>query len=321
MRSDSRRALRKFGFLVAFFLGLIVVAATAANHRVRLAPRFTPGQTLLYRIEARTTTTGTTTTPIVNPEGGTKSSQAIHLLVRLDVLDTQPAPGAVPRTVRLRATYEKASAESESDVFDPEAASLGDQYGRLEGHSLEFTMNPGGQVGDFQGLEGVFTDCSAAEPVVSWLEGLSSGTSFPREGVSVGQKWNSERPLAGAPLSGLIWRTESAYLRNEPCKSSGSASECAVILTRFKILRRGSVHPDATPEDYRRNGLRTSGSWTGSGESLDSISLSTGLLVSSTQTSTQDMDYEITSASTGSSIHHKGRVETHSEIALLPNQM
>ncbi|MBZ5695827.1 MAG: hypothetical protein LAN36_10770 [Acidobacteriia bacterium] len=319
MRLNSRRALRKSVFSVALLLGVIVIASPAANQRVRLAPRFTPGQTLRYRIESRSTTTGKTTTPIVNPESGTQSSQAIHLLVRLDVLDAQPTPAA--GAVRLRATYEKSSAESETDAFDPDAASLGDQYARLEGHSIEFTMKPGGELGDFQGLEEVFTDRSAAEPVVSWLEVLSSGSGFPRDGISIGQKWSSERPLSGAPLSGLVWRTESAYLRNEPCNSSGSASECAVILTHFKILRRGSVHPDATPEDYRRNGLRTSGSWTGSGESLDSISLSTGLLVNSTQTSTQDVDYAITSASTGSSIHHKGRVESHSEIALLPNQM
>jgi len=309
------------GVFPATLLLVLIAVAAASSQRVRLAPRLTPGETLRYRIESRSTTTGKTTTPIVNPEGGTQASQAIHLVVRLDVLDAQPAAAAGSGEVHLRATYEKSSAESESDAFDPDAASFGDQYARFEGQSIEFTMKPGGLLGDFKGLEEVFADRSAAEPVVSWLEALASGAGFPREGISIGQKWTSERPLDGAPLSGLTWRTESTYLRNEPCKSSGSASDCAVILTRFRILRRGSVHPDATPEEYRRNGLRTSGSWTGSGESLDSISLSTGLLVNSTQTGTQDMDYEITSASTGSSIHHKGQVRTQSEITLLPNQM
>jgi hypothetical protein len=91
-----------------------------------------------------------------------------------------------------------------------------------------------------------------------------------------------------------------------------------VILTRSEILQRGSRGADATPEDYLRNGLRTSGTWTGSGEGLDSISLASGLLVSSTQTSKQDMDYEITSARTGSAIHHVGQVQSQSQITLVP---
>jgi hypothetical protein len=92
---------------------------------------------------------------------------------------------------------------------------------------------------------------------------------------------------------------------------------CAILLTHFEIVHQGSPQSDATPEDYRRNGLRTSGSWTGSGESLDTISLDTGLLESSTQTSTQKMDYQITSASTGSRIHHLGEVQSQSEIRLI----
>jgi hypothetical protein len=66
------------------------------------------------------------------------------------------------------------------------------------------------------------------------------------------------------------------------------------------------------------NGLRTSGTWTGSGESLDSISLATGLIVRSTQTTTQNMDFEVLSPTTGSKIHYVGQVETQSHVILLP---
>jgi hypothetical protein len=90
-------------------------------------------------------------------------------------------------------------------------------------------------------------------------------------------------------------------------------------LTHFEILRHGSSQPEDTPEEYRRNGLRTSGTWTGAGESLDSVSLASGLLESSTQTSRQDIDYEITSATTGSRIHHVGQVQSQSEITLVPS--
>ena len=70
---------------------------------------------------------------------------------------------------------------------------------------------------------------------------------------------------------------------------------------------------------YRQNGLRTTGSWTGSGDSLDSISLATGLLVSSTENSTQDVDYKITSARSGSSLRRKGRVQSQLIITLVPD--
>ena len=92
------------------------------------------------------------------------------------------------------------------------------------------------------------------------------------------------------------------------------SESCAVILTSFKILRHGSPRSDATPPDYARNGLRTSGTWQDSGENLDWISLATGLIVRSTQSSTQDVDYEITSVSSGSSIHQISHTSTQSEI-------
>jgi hypothetical protein len=137
------------------------------------------------------------------------------------------------------------------------------------------------------------------------------------------------------PISGLTWRAESSYLRNEPCDAADSAAsrdaapsasasgarasrdDCAVILTRFAVSQSSSSGEGSTPEDYLRNGLRTSGTWTGSGESLDSISLSNGLLTSSTQSSTQNMDYVILSASTGSSIHRIGKEQNQTQIAFV----
>ncbi len=169
------------------------------------------------------------------------------------------------------------------------------------------------------------------DALLELLQGLSFGGQLPQKGIEIDQKWTSEQPIAGAVLSGLLSRSDSSYLRDEPCSSSAalkatgtplgtSPDVCAVILSHFEILRRGSTHADATPDDYRHNGLRTSGTWTGSGENLDSVSLATGLLVNSTHTSTQEMDYQITSASSGSSIHHVGKVQRQSEITLIPDQ-
>jgi hypothetical protein len=313
---------------MACFCVMALALAAIADQRVHLTPKFAAGESLRYQIDSRTTTTGTVTTPLANPEGGSRSNQAIHLLVKLDVLGASAASASVPGGVRLRATFEKSSASSESDALNPSTPSLASRYARMEGRSVEFTLAPGGQLTGFKGLKEIFTENSAAQPIVSWLRALSPDAGMPSNGVRIGEKWKSEHPLQGQPLSGLIWHTESTYLRNEPCDSATrpsarparpavSGSGCAVILTHFEISRQGSARSDATPEDYRRNGLRTSGTWLGSGEALESVSLETGLLVSSTQTSKQDADYEIVSAATGSRIHEQGHVQSQSEITLV----
>ena len=314
--------------LIAYFCVMVWTFAAIADQRVHLKPKLAAGEVLHYQIDSRTTTAGTTTTPLANPEGGSQSNQVIHLLVRLDVLAASTASASVPGGVPIRATFEKSSASSESDALDPSTPSLASRYAHLEGRSVEFTLAPDGQLTSFKGLKEIFRESSSAQPIISWLSALSPDAGMPSKGVRTGEKWKSEHPFQGQPLSDLLWRTESTYLRNEPCSPPGppvpssnrpvtSASGCAVILTRFEISRQGSPHADATPEDYRRNGLRTSGSWLGSGEALETVSLATGLLVSSTQTSKEDADYEIASVATGSRIHEQGHVQSQSEITLV----
>jgi len=65
--------------------------------------------------------------------------------------------------------------------------------------------------------------------------------------------------------------------------------------------------------------LRTSGTWTGSGESLDSFSLATGRMIRSTQSSSQDLDFTITATDTGSRMTYKGKINAETQIILLPS--
>ncbi|MGB9070561.1 MAG: hypothetical protein WCC21_18500 [Candidatus Acidiferrales bacterium] len=300
-----------------------------ATGRVPITPKFFVGQVVRYRIESSVKTTGKTTSPIVNPEGGSQSSGTIHMQVRLEVLAV-----ATDGKTRLRAVYEKSSAESETDALDLTARSFDARFNRLEGRTFEFTLGSDGRVTDVQDLSAAVSGDSskALTPELSWLVEVISSENVPQKGAAVGEKWKSEKPVPGALLAGLLSRSESTYLRDEPCGASStqhspaagsatpSADDCAVILTQFEISRAGSPHSDATPDDYRRNGLRTSGAWSGTGESLDSISLATGLLVSSTQSSTQQMDYQVTSTSTGSTIHHAGKTQSQTQITLVPAQ-
>jgi len=183
-------------------------------------------------------------------------------------------------------------------------------------------------VKDFKGLEEVVAGGVPPPESVAWISALSAANSFPSAGIAVGQQWKAERPIAGAPLAGLFWRTQSTYQRNEPCRASlaaapnqntamPSAEPCAVIISQMTIARRGSSHSDATPDEYLRNGLRTSGTWTGTEQEIGSISLATGLLVSATETSAQSMDYTIESAAGGSSLRYTSRTEGRMGISLV----
>lgn len=299
--------------------------AGPAGTRVQLTPKFSAGQTLRYRIESRTNTKGKATTPIVDPEASQKLSQTVTVIVRLDVLDVKTdAEGAALR-VRMRATYEKSDAVLESDAYDPAADALQQQYEKMEGRSFQFTIEPGGKVSSITGLDDVMANASAARAVQDWMDGLAASAKYPREGIAIGQKWTNDRALENTPLAGLTFRTEATYLKDEPCPTASGGTEgsatnggkCAVVLTKYRIERAGG-HGDATPESYVRNGLRTSGTWTGSGESLDDISLANGIVMRSTQTGVQDMDFDVVSATSGSKMHYQGHIDSQSEIMLQP---
>lgn len=349
-----RRRLPPCAYFVASSVTLMLllpVAGDAGSQRIHLTPNFTMGESFRYHIESRTSTTGTTTTPIANPEAASQLKQRADLEVRLDVVGVQPAANGAPGAARLRATYDKASAATETNAYDPAAAALDTQYNNLQGRSVEFTIEGDGKISHITGIDEAVPNPSAAAAVRAWINGFSPSANLPAEGIAVGQKWSAERPLENTPLANLLWRTSSSYLRDEACQlpapatataqipavhgptlatsatsTAGSAAleeslgpRCAVILTSFDILRHGVASADATPEDYRHNGLRTSGTWTGKGQSLDTISLQTGMLLRSTQSSTQKMDFEIVSALSGSKMHYAGQVETQSEITQIPN--
>jgi hypothetical protein len=345
--AQSRRPIAVspiFGTILAAAI-LCAIASpldSATAQRLHLNPKFTVGQVLRYQISTHTITTSNTTTPIVDAEGSSQLKQNLFIQLRIDVLAVQPGASGAVGTIRLRATYEKASATSETDSYDPGADTLVDQFNKLEGRAVEFTLDSDGKLSHVAGLDDLLANPVASSTVRSSMSGLSASALFPKEGIVIGQKWSNEQPLENTPLAGLIRRTESTYVRDEsvatspavePASTATAANtndpeparqnaatpttDCAVIVSKFEILHHGS-NSDTTPPDYIHNGLRTSGTWTGSGESLDNISLASGFVVRSTQTAKQNMDFEIVSPASGSKIHYVGQVETQSQIILLP---
>jgi hypothetical protein len=328
MLLGTRRVI--FCFSVALGLAPVVPAApqdrpeAQALAPVSLQPRFAPGQILRYRIALESTSDTRQSGLVRNPQGPAQLSVTWEAIVRLEVLEAEGHAGA-GGPLRLRVTYEQSAATVRSDALEPRSEEIKQQYAQLAGRSVEFTFTAGGRVSEIRGLDGLLSDESARAAVHQWLAQLSSAAAAPPAGVVPGQKWSSTQ-AADLPLAGLSWRTDASYLRDEPCRLANPSQaadisdrrDCAVILARLALVTTRPLR-DPTPEEYRRNGLRTSGRWTGSGESLLYVSLHTGWVVSSTQESTEQMDVTITGGAggQGSTVRQAGAATTRSQVYLL----
>ena len=186
----------------------------AASQRVSLSPRFVPGETFRYEMEFETTTETTRSGLASDPQGPSSLVVDWNAKVRIEVL---PADADTPGGIRLRTTYEKSTASVRSDTFDPAAAATSEQYHELEGKVVEFTLDANGKVKYVAGLEGISDSEKAAQSAREWIAQLSASAGAPAGGVSVGQTWSSEQPADTLPIAGLVWRTDSEYLRNESC--------------------------------------------------------------------------------------------------------
>lgn len=304
-----------------------------ASQRVSLSPRFAPGQTFRYEMEFETTTDTRRTGFASDPEGPSSLVVSWNAAVRIEIL---PADAGTAGGIRLRTTYEKSGATVRSDTFDPAAAQTQEQFHSLEGKMIEFTLDAGGKVKYVSGLEGIVDSEKAAQSAREWIGQLSASAGAPPGGVAVGQTWSSEQPADSLPIAGMVWRTDSQYLRNEPChppnpdvpadttaagagnSSTGSqaAPDCAVILANLSLVRSKSAGRDQTPEDFRKNGVQSSGKWEGSAQSLVYVSLDTGMVVSATQSGSQQMDVTMTSNHENTSMRYSGTISSRSQVAL-----
>jgi hypothetical protein len=297
----------------------------AALPRVSLSPRFIPGETFRYEMEFETTTETTRSGLASDPQGPSSLAVDWNATVRIEVL---PGDAGTPDGIRLRTTYEKSTASVRSDTFDPAATQTSEQYHNLEGKVVEFTLDAAGKVKYVAGLEGIVDSEKAAQSAREWIAQLSASAGAPPGGVSVGQTWSSEQPADSLPIAGMIWRTDSQYLRNESChplnpdvpSTTGAAksqgpSDCAVILANLSLVR-SKASRDPTPPEFRKNGVQSAGKWNGSAQSLLYVSLASGMVVSVTQTGMEEMDVTLTS-NRNTSMRYAGTISTRSQVALV----
>ncbi|MBZ5643540.1 MAG: hypothetical protein LAO19_12335 [Acidobacteriia bacterium] len=305
---------------------------SAASPRVSLSPRYVPGQVYRYAMEFETSTSTTQSGFSADPQGPSSLVITWDATIRMEVLPAEGAAGGI----RLRTTYEKSAANIRADTFDPTADATIRQYKDLEGKVVEFTLDAAGKVKSVTGLEGIVAGEKAAQAARDWINHLDAGSGAPPGGVTVGETWTSDQPAISLPVAGLVWRTDSQYLRKEPChppnpdlppsaastdsSAAGLAAEsCAVILTHLNLVRPRPVR-DATPEDYRKNGVQTKGAWHGSGQSLIYVALRSGAVVSVSQTGSEDMDVTLTSNHNNTSMRYAGTVQSRSQVEMIGDE-
>jgi hypothetical protein len=293
----------------------LAAAQEPAAPRITLAPRFAPGQSLRYQTEFRTISEARVSGALENPQGPSQVETSFAATVRLDVSALPQNSPPCEGCVRIRVTYEKVTAASRADVESPELAENEEQLKRLEGRFLEFTLLSDGRIREMPAAEGMLP--AEQRNAEEWAAQLVTGSGASAEGVVPGQKWATERAVTPAPLEGVVWRAESTYLRNEPCRADAPAETCAVILTQFEIVQR-ETKDDPTPEEFKRRGLRTAGTIGGSGESLAYVSLATGWAVSVTQQAAEHTDLRVTAVDGSAPVRYTGRIRRQGSLTLLP---
>ena len=202
-------------------------AAMPAGGPVALRPKFAAGEVLRYQLELVTTTEGSSGGVVQDPQGPSRLVVTWDASVRIEVLpsdassSTSATPSAQspasPAALHLRMTYEKSAATIQTDGFDPTASAIQDQYRRLQGHAVDFSLDAEGKVTDISGGDDVFATPQAARDAQAWVAQLSSGFAPPGANSAPGQQWSSDEPATGIPLPDMIWHTDSSYLRNESC--------------------------------------------------------------------------------------------------------
>lgn len=297
---------------------------------LHLTPHYTPGQVMRYQMDVRMHATTNNTGPVADPESARSLDRSISMIVRLEVLGVEGAAQNSMGRVHIRSIYEKVSVASAADAFDPDEGKMSDQIRKLEGGSVEFMLEPDGKVTGFSASKEMNLDPSSEAALRESFANLSPEAALPPEGLVLGKTWSSERPLLTAPLAGLSWHSDSTYVRDEPCFESDVAADkslpapptqagenCAVVLTQLHIVSNSKAG-DQTPPEYLHDGLRTSGEFTGTAESLTAISLRSGLVARVTQTGTQDLNFVLSKATGSVSVHYSGHIETQTQVRLLP---
>ena len=316
-----RRQLQR---IAGMFL-LAAAALCAGDTRVYLLPKLHPGQTITYLIRFQSDKNVKTESKVVAPMAPNAAQIDAHGLLRVEILDVQPAGSKAA----IHARGQFLTLDSGVWLKAPGGKKPDGDKQRVDpdGKSIEFTISSDGSVNGVKGLDSLFPEQQQAWQ--QWVARFALAWTLPANGMKFGEKWKSQQAeQAGAPIAGLHWARESIYVRDEPCQasqlsimgdvsaSSGLSDTCAVLLTTA-TLKQKSSSKDATPEDFKLHELRTMGTAKGAGEIITYISLKSGLVVRASEETTQFMDVVVATADGSNGVHYNVDAKSHSEVLLV----
>jgi hypothetical protein len=299
----------------------------AARRRIELFPKLVAGQVISYRISYRTDKKAKTQSAFITAEPAVNPSVDLRALLRLEVLGVEPQ--GARSVLHFRAIYQTLDTPEESGLSrrKPLVPALPQQG--TQSALIEFTILADGRMSNIKNVDALLPE--QQEAWREWAARFAASAAFPEKGITVAQKWKSEEPeKTAAPIAGLSWLRESFYLRDEPCRTSnltpqgdvdssgGTAETCAVIFTNA-TLRQKSDAGDTTPEDFKLHNLHTSGTATGNNKTTLYISLTTGLLVRSSDDADQSMNVTIAQPDETNHVHYAIQAQSHSEILRVTN--
>ena len=280
---------------LASFLFLAAAIFSGAEARGTLLPRLHPGQTLIYQIRLRVDKHIRSQSRVATPPPSEIGPVDILRTIRIEVLDVA---ADTPRAkLLLRAQI------------------LNSAAGAPPAKSFEFAIRSDGTVTQPKEINELFAE--DADVWRAWVARFAIAWTIPEKGARLGDKWTAEEPIPGLPIADLSWQKQSQYVRDEHCPVAQSPAErCAVLLTNAIIKQRSSPK-DATPSDFKGRELKTMGAAKGRNEMFTYISLSTGLVVRSSEEAAQSMDVLIAKSDGSNQVHYFVEAKSSTEMLLV----
>ena len=277
-------------------------AGPGGDNRVLILPRLQGGQTLRYESHARLRRHVKTESRVVTMLDPRELQRDLSTNLRLTIQDTNLVGGRP--VVRALTELEPGGAASAANSVPAK-------------HEVRFTIKENGQLNLVEGLEDLDTEQRLTWQF--WITRFAYGWTLPSDGVKPGDKWKSEEPeTTPTPVAKLVWERETTYVQNDKCPLL-PAETCAIFLTH-STLKQKSSPKDTTPEDYRLQGLKTSGTAKGTNETVTYISLKTGLVLRATEEVKQTMDVTIAKADGSNQVHYFLDVSSQFEtVFVLPD--
>jgi hypothetical protein len=318
---------------LTYFCALVLTLGTpvtsARSDRIDLFPRLQAGQTITYRIAYHVQKQTKTQSSVSWAQTPADADIDVQGLLRMEVLGVK-AQGR-RSAISARTWFESfhLDAQTPPQSFPPPSNQKVSEDSR--GIAIEFTISPSGRIDQVNGLDALSPD--QQQGWQQWATMFAAAAAFPADGIKLAQKWKSEEPeKSPSPIAGLTWTRESTYLRNEPCHAAqltiqgdvadsrrpSETESCAVIQTTA-ALKRKSSSKNATPEDFKLHRLRTTGAAGGTNKTLLYISLTTGLVIRSSDQADQTMNVIIAKTDGSNHVRYDIHAKSNTEIFQIAN--